>query len=76
MHHQPRRPLGAVAQPSFFVSSYTTVTAGASYRWDKYTLRLTGDNMLDDDYLDSPGARFAVAQAPRPNARLNITATF
>ncbi|HEY0945489.1 MAG TPA: TonB-dependent receptor [Opitutaceae bacterium] len=72
----PVTVLGVVAQPSAYVEGYTTVTANVSYRWKNYTVRLTGDNILDDDYLYSPGARFAVAQAPRPNVRLTFTTRF
>lgn len=68
--------LGVVAQPSFFVPAYTTVTLNASYRWSRYGLRLTIDNLLDKDYLYSSGARFAVAESPVRNFRLTFTASY
>ncbi|HEU5077660.1 MAG TPA: TonB-dependent receptor plug domain-containing protein [Opitutaceae bacterium] len=69
-------PLGVVAQPSFMVPAYTTVTAGASYTWDRYSLRLTADNILDNDYYYSSGARFAVAESSTPNVRLSVGVKF
>lgn len=68
--------LGVVAQPSFMVAGYTTVTAGASYSWDRYGLRLTVDNLLNNDYYYSSGARFAVAESGTPNVRLTATVKF
>lgn len=68
--------LGVVAQPSFFVPSYTTFTLNVSYRWSRYGVRMTVDNLFDKEYLYSSGARFAVAESPSRNFRFTFTSTF
>jgi len=68
--------LGVIAQPSFKVPSYTTYTAGASYVWNRYTFRLTGDNVFNQDYYYSSGARFALAEAPKVNVRFTASYKF
>ena len=65
--------LGVIAQSSFKVAGYTKCSAGATYKWDNYTLRLSGDNVLNAKYLYSPGARFAVASSPMPNVTMSLS---
>jgi iron complex outermembrane receptor protein len=65
--------LGVIAQSSFKVSGYTKCSAGATYKWANYTLRLSGDNVFNAKYLYSPGARFAVAESPMPNVTVSLS---
>ncbi|KXU34855.1 hypothetical protein AXK12_06335 [Cephaloticoccus capnophilus] len=73
-------PLGVVTQTSFFVPSHTRWSAGASYQWSRYTLRLMVDNLTDKkNYFSGAGARFSqpgLASADGRNIRGTITVRF
>jgi len=73
-------PLGVVKQTSFFVPSHTRWSAGASYQWDRYSLRLMVDNLTDKkNYFSGAGARFSqpgLATADGRNIRGAITIKF
>jgi len=73
-------PLGVPTQTSFFVPSHTRWSAGASYQWSRYTLRLMVDNLTDKkNYFSGAGARFSqpgLATADGRNIRGAITVKF
>jgi len=73
-------PLGVVTQTSFFVPSHTRWSAGASYQWSRYSLRLMIDNLTDKkNYFSGAGARFSqpgLATADGRNIRGAITVKF
>jgi len=73
-------PLGVVTQTSFFVPSHTRWSAGASYQWGRYGLRLMVDNLTDKkNYFSGAGARFSqpgLASADGRNIRGAITIKF
>jgi len=73
-------PLGVVTQTSFFVPSHTLWSAGASYQWERYSLRLMVDNLTDKkNYFSGAGARFSqpgLAAATGRNIRAAITVKF
>jgi len=72
--------LGVVKQTSFFVPSHTRWSAGASYQWSRYALRLMVDNLTDKkNYFSGAGARFSqpgLATADGRNIRGAITVKF
>jgi iron complex outermembrane receptor protein len=63
-------------QPSFVIPDYTVVNAGASYAFDRYVLRLFVDNLLDEDYILTPGSRTNVNRASGINVRAQATMKF
>ena len=53
-------------QPSFYVAPRTIANLGVSYRRDQWTTRVSIDNALDKDYIQSAGSRNTlVAGLPR-----------
>jgi iron complex outermembrane receptor protein len=44
-------------QPSFYVAPRTVANLGVSYRRDHWTTRVSIDNVLDKDYIQSAGSR-------------------
>jgi iron complex outermembrane receptor protein len=74
-------PLGVVGQVSFFLEPQYVTTLGASYRVnDRWSLRLTVDNVFDDkDYISVAGGRVSgtgITTAPGRNIRLSTTLRF
>lgn len=53
-------------QPSFYVAPRTVANLGVSYRRDQWTTRVSIDNVLDKEYIQSAGSRNTlVAGLPR-----------
>lgn len=53
-------------QPSFYLAPRTVANLGVSYRRDQWTTRVSIDNALDKDYIQSAGSRNTlVAGLPR-----------
>jgi iron complex outermembrane recepter protein len=68
--------LGIPEQPSFFVPGWTVVNAGAGYTWDRYTLNLNVDNLLNRHFFWDPASRLSVPTYDGRTARGTITAKF
>lgn len=73
--------LNVVKQVSFYLKPQYTTTLGFNYKWnDRFTSRLTVDNVFDDkDYVSVAGGRISgtgLTTQPGRNVRLTTTITF
>lgn len=73
--------LNVVKKVSFYLKPQYSTTLGLNYRWnERYTTRLTIDNVLDDkDYISVAGGRISgtgLATQPGRNVRLSVTVHF
>lgn len=71
--------LNVVKQVSFYLKPQYTTTLGFSYRWnERFTTRLTIDNVLDDkDYISVAGGRISgTGLATQPGTNLRLSTTF
>ncbi len=73
-------PLGVATRQSFRIPAYNVTTLGASYKWERYLLRLNLDNFLNDkNYLQQAGGRVSgtgLTTAPGLNFKLSTTIEF
>jgi iron complex outermembrane receptor protein len=73
-------PLGVATKQSFKIPSYVVTNLGASYKWDRYLVRLNIDNFLDDkNYLQQAGGRVSgtgLTTATGLNLKLSTTIEF
>ena len=68
--------LGVPEQPSFYVPGWTVVNAGAGYSYDRYTLHLNVDNLLNRNFFWAPAGRISVPMYDGRTASATITVKF
>jgi iron complex outermembrane receptor protein len=71
--------LGVVKKVSFYLKPQYTTTLGFNYKWnERYTTRLTIDNVFDDkDYISVAGGRISgTGLTTQPGINVRFTATY
>jgi iron complex outermembrane recepter protein len=67
---------GVPEQPSFYVPGWTVVSAGAGYTYDRYTLNLNVDNLLNRHFFWDPASRLSVPMYDGRTVRATFAAKF
>jgi iron complex outermembrane receptor protein len=73
-------PLGIATKQSFKIPAYNVTTLGASYKWERFLVRLNVDNFLNDkNYLQQAGGRVSgtgLTTATGINVKFSTTVEF